>query len=119
MRALVLHPFDPTEAISVVEAAARAGKTDRTIRNWCMERQIGRRLAGQWAVSAVALDMLLAGDDNALEAYLAGDRASDHVVAYYRLRSIAFKHSAQVETPSLVSDISAFADFAVAEAGNT
>ena len=115
MRTLVLHPFDPTEAISVVKAAARAGKSDRTIRNWCMERQIGRRIAGQWAVSAVALDMLLAGDDNALQAYLAGDRLSAPVVEYYRLRSIPIRQIAEVSASSRISD---FADFAVAEAGN-
>ena len=78
MKASVLQPFDPAEAIGVAEAAARSGKSDRTIRNWCMERQIGRRIAGQWAVSAVALDMLLAGDDDSLQAYLAGDRSSGH-----------------------------------------
>ena len=112
----VLHPFDPAEAIGVTEAAVRAGKSERTIRNWCMERQIGRRIAGQWAVSAVALDMLLAGDDHSLQAYLAGDRESDHVVAYYLLRSIPLRSPAR--TPSL-DTVSGFADFAVADAGNT
>ena len=118
MRMFVLQPFDPAEAIGVAEAAARSGKSDRTIRNWCMERQIGRRIAGQWAVSAVALDMLLAGDDDSLQSYLAGDRSSAPVVAYYRLRSIPITWSAQIAAPSSVSDISGFADFAVAEAGN-
>jgi hypothetical protein len=101
--ALVLHPFDPAEAIRVSEAAVRAGKSDRTIRNWCMERQIGRRIAGQWAVSAVALDMLLAGDANALDSYLAGDRKSEHVVGYFNARAIS---------------VSGISDFAVAEAEN-
>ena len=114
----VLHPYEPAEAICITEAAARAGKSDRTIRNWCMERQIGRRIAGQWAVSAVALDMLLAGDEDSLQSYLAGDRSSAPVVAYYRLRSIPIAWLAQVAAPSPVSDISGFADFAVAEAGN-
>jgi hypothetical protein len=95
MKPMVLHPFDPTEAISVTAAAIRADKSDRTIRNWCLERHIGRRIAGQWAVSAVALDMLLAGDDDGLQAYLAGDRASDHVVAYYRERSIPLRPPAR------------------------
>ena len=101
MSALVLHPFDPAEAIRVSEAAVRAGKSDRTIRNWCMERQIGRRIAGQWAVSSVALDMFLAGDDVALDAYLSGDRTSERVAGYFKARAIS---------------VSAISDFAVAEA---
>ena len=115
MRASILQPFDPAEAIGVAEAAARSGKSDLTIRNWCMERQIGRRIAGQWAVSAVALDMLLAGDDDSLQAYLAGDRSSAPIAAYYRLRSIPLTRSVQIAAPSLVSDISAFADGVVTE----
>jgi hypothetical protein len=53
-----LIPFHPAEAIGVTEAAVRVGKTDRTIRNWGLVDQIGRRIA-QWAMSAPALDMLL------------------------------------------------------------
>jgi hypothetical protein len=83
-----LIPYQPAEAISVTEAAERAGKTDRTIRNWCLDHQIGRRIAGHWAVSAPALDMLLAGDNDGLQAYLAGDRTSDRVVSYFEARSI-------------------------------
>jgi len=88
MKAVILHPYDPAEAINIAVAASRAGKCDRTIRNWCLDRQIGRRIAGRWAVSAVALDMLLAGDDDSLQAYLAGDRSSAGVVSYYIARSI-------------------------------
>jgi len=88
MIAVILHPYDPAEAINTTMAANRAGRCDRTIRNWCLDRQIGRRIAGRWAVSAVALDMLLAGDDDSLQAYLAGDRSSARVVSYYIARSI-------------------------------
>jgi hypothetical protein len=83
-----LLPYDPAEAISVKEAARRAGKSERTIRNWCLDRHIGRRIAGRWAVSAPALDMLLAGDDRSLQAYVAGDRASVRVASYFEARSI-------------------------------
>jgi len=41
-----LIPFHPAETITVTEAAERAGKTDRTIRNWCLDHQIGRRIVG-------------------------------------------------------------------------
>src|SRR6516165_11316701 len=50
------------------------GKTDRTNRNWCLDHQIGRRIAGQWAVSAVRL---LSTCCRRRFAYLAGDRTSE------------------------------------------
>jgi hypothetical protein len=108
----ILHPYNPSEAIRIAKAATLAGKSDRTIRNWCRERHIGRRIAGQWAVSVVALDMLLAGDQDSLEAYLAGDRSSATVVSYYAARSIP--------PPSTTAPtVSGSSDFAVAEAGDT
>jgi hypothetical protein len=81
-----LIPFDSREAISVKEAAARAGKSERTVRNWCAKHGIGRRIAdGTWGVSKVALPMLLEGRDQVLGAYLDGVRASCEPVAdYYR-----------------------------------
>jgi len=110
--AAILQPFDPVEAVRITEAAVRAGKSERTIRNWCLDHKIGRRIAGQWAVSAVALDMLLAGDAESLQDYLAGDRVSDRVVSYYRARSIPLRATTS-------SPVSGFSDFAVADAGNT
>lgn len=109
-----LRPFDPAEAIRITKAATLAGKSERTIRNWCRERHIGRRLAGQWAVSVVALDMLLAGDDEGLDAYLAGDRSSARVMSYYAARSIP--PPVIVTTTPPLSEIS---EFAVAEARDT
>src|SRR5262245_13557572 len=113
MKPAVLHPYDPAEAIGIAEAALRADKSTRTLRNWCADHQIGRRIAGQWAVSAIALDMLLASDGAALQAYLAGDRTADCVVSYYRRRSIALPAP---PAPTMVG-VSASAGFAVAEAG--
>jgi len=110
----ILHPYNPGEAIRITKAATLAGKSDRTIRNWCRERHIGRRIAGQWAVSVVALDMLLAGDHESLESYLAGDRSSERVVSYYTARSIPLP-----VTVTITPTVSEFSDFAVAEAGNT
>lgn len=82
---LVLTPFNPREAISVNIAASRAGKSPRTIRLWCEQHGIGRRVAGgPWMVSAVALAMLLDGDAIALASYLSGDRDSDVVAAYFQ-----------------------------------
>jgi hypothetical protein len=113
-RPAVLRPFDPAEAIRITKAATLAGKSERTIRNWCRERHIGRRIAGQWAVSVVALDMLLAGDDEGLNAYLAGDRSSARIVSYYTARSIPLPVIVTVTPP-----VSEFSEFAVAEASDT
>jgi hypothetical protein len=80
----VLIPFDAREAICLKEAAARAGKGETTIRNWCRDHHIGRRVGGGvWMVSCVALAMFLDGDEKALRAYLAGDRASEQVRRYF------------------------------------
>jgi hypothetical protein len=87
--AAILRPFDPAEAISIAEAAERAGKASRTVREWCALHQIGRKIAGRWNVSQVALDMLLEGDHGSLEAYLSGDRTTDRVRLYFARRGIA------------------------------
>jgi hypothetical protein len=81
-----LVPFAKEERISVKEAAAVAGRSERTVRNWCVERGIGRRVGGVWAVSKVALVMWLDGDLAALAAYRdQGARGSSEPVAsYYR-----------------------------------
>jgi hypothetical protein len=113
-RPAVLRPFDPAEAIRITKAATLAGKSERTIRNWCRERHVGRRIGGHWAVSIVALDMLLAGDDEGLDAYLAGDRSSARVLSYYRARNIPIAVNVTM-TPS----VSEFSEFAVAEARDT
>src|SRR3954452_1330101 len=81
----VLIPFHPREAITTAVAARIAGRAERTIRLWCEQHHIGRRVGGgPWMVSRVALTMLLDGDDAALAAYLAGDRSGARVVAYYQ-----------------------------------
>ena len=85
MRTLV--PFAEEERISIRKAAQIARMSERTLRNWCVEHGIGRRIAGgNWAVSRVALAMFLDGDLEALIAYRdRGERASSESVAkYYR-----------------------------------
>ena len=65
-----LVPFDAAEGLTLQQAAAVAGKSQRTLRNWCIEHGIGRRVAdGTWVVSRVALAMLLHGDLDALASY--------------------------------------------------
>ena len=79
----VLRPFHRSEVLSVAEAASMAGKSVRTIRDWCLLRDVGRRIGGRWAVSKVALAMLLDGNKEALAAYLTGDRSSSTIKSYF------------------------------------
>jgi hypothetical protein len=79
-----LKPHIRGEAISLKEAAEIAGRSESTIRNWCNQRGIGRRIAGgKWDVSRIALAMLLDGDGGALAAYLSGERLSVSVKPYF------------------------------------
>ena len=79
----VLRPYHRSEATSVAEAARIAGRSPRTIREWCLRYDIGRRICGQWAVSRIALAMFLDGNKEALAAYLVGDRSSPMVTEYF------------------------------------
>jgi hypothetical protein len=79
----VLRPWNRAEAITTQDAAVIAGKTARTIRGWCHSKSIGRTVGGTIAVSCVALEMHLCGDDEALSMYLAGDRGSPIVRRYF------------------------------------
>ena len=80
----VLTPYDPREGISLATAAKRAGKSETTIRNWCVQHGLGRRVGGGvWVVSQVALAMFLDGDVAALAGYHAGDLSSSRVRQYF------------------------------------
>ena len=86
----ILVPYDIRECISVSHAAQVAGKSESTVRTWCIEKGIARRVAGgPWQVSRVALMMLLDGDLRTLRAYQTGDRESASVIAYYERAGIA------------------------------
>ena len=79
----VLRPYNRSEALPIDEAAQIASRSKRTMREWCLLYDIGRRIQGRWAVSKVALAMLLDGNKEALAAYLAGDRSSPTVAEYF------------------------------------
>jgi len=79
----VLRPFHRSEALTIGEAADIAGRAARTLRGLCLLYDIGRRIQGRWAVSNVALAMLLDGNKEALAAYLAGDRSVPTVAEYF------------------------------------
>lgn len=93
-RWLVMIPYDPAEGICLKEAATRAGKSPRTVSGWCEHHGIGRRVGGGvWCVSQVALAMFLEDDQIALSSYLAGDRESAAVTAYFRRFGLAYLKS--------------------------
>jgi hypothetical protein len=79
----VLRPYHRAEAITTEQAAQIAGRSIRTLREWCLCFDIGRRIGGQWAVSLVALMMHLDGNRDELAAYLRGDRCSRLVTEYF------------------------------------
>ena len=79
----ILRPYNRAEAFSVAEAAFVAKKSKRTIREWALLHDLGRRIGGQWVVSKVALAMWLDGATDALTAYLGGDRSSPRVIHYF------------------------------------
>lgn len=85
---IVLTPYDPREGMSLKQAAARAGKSETTVKNWCLNRGIGRRVAGGvWVVSKPALEMLLDDDHASLAAYHSGDFSPTSLVHIYFQRT--------------------------------
>jgi hypothetical protein len=86
----ILTPFDKRESMSLAEAAKLAGRSDGTLKTWCHQWGIGRRVAGgPWCVSRVALAMLLDGDAAALRAYHSGDRHGPLVAPYFHRLGLA------------------------------
>ena len=81
----ILVPYFPKEAMWLHDAAEFAEVGCSTMRLWCAEYGLGRKLCGgrPWRVSRVALAMHLDGDRAALKAYHGGDRTSALVVGYY------------------------------------
>ncbi len=92
---IVLTPYDPREGMTLKQAADRAGKSETTVKNWCLNRGIGRRVAGGvWVVSRPALEMLLDDDHAALLAYHSGDRSpTSPVRMYFERTKVPYGHS--------------------------
>jgi hypothetical protein len=72
-----LSPYDKREAIPLTAAAKMADVTPETVRLWCLQYRIGRKIVSRWKVSKPALLMLLDGERATLRAYLLGDRGED------------------------------------------
>lgn len=85
----VLLPFNADEALTVSQACVFAKRSAPTMRLWAEDYDIGRRVAGKWMISIVALAMHLDGDRPALALYLSGDRESSSVLDYFARFRIA------------------------------
>ena len=94
----VLRPYNAQEAITTADACRIAGKALRTIVEWCQRYCIGRKVKGRWAVSRVALAMLLDGDEEDLRLYLSGDRQSDSVVNYFHRLNVSLPRRSVIGT---------------------
>ncbi len=87
---LTLIPYDKREGLSLGQAAGIAGKSVGTIRNWCIQHSLGRRVGGGvWVVSKVALAMFLDDDLDALASYHGGDRSGPLVATYFERAGIS------------------------------
>jgi hypothetical protein len=81
---IILVPFDRREGMSLSQASELAGKSESTLRSWCVQHGLGRRVGdGPWVVSRVALAMFLDGDREALGRYHRGERAGALLQPYF------------------------------------
>lgn len=83
--------FGIEEAIPLKAAANIAGKTDETIRRWCVKYGIGRQ-AGPNApieVSIIGLMMVIHGEFDTLELLRAGDRQHPAVKRFLNFVGLA------------------------------
>lgn len=73
------------DIILMKRAEDHAGKTDKTIRNWCRQYGIGRQSCpgAPIEISAPALEMVLEGDMIALELLREGNRTHPRVKRYF------------------------------------
>jgi hypothetical protein len=65
-------PLPQRDWLTVPESAVIAEVSERTIRAWCLDHRIGIMVGGRWRVSRAALNLLLAGDRQALAVYRDG-----------------------------------------------
>lgn len=72
------------EILNIARAADRAKRSTDTIRRWCRDFGIARQSApgAPLEISALALEMVLHGDHEALEKLRAGERSAPEVKRY-------------------------------------
>lgn len=62
--------------IGTREASARAGVSDRTMREWVPRYELGLKIGGRLRVNETLLDVFLEGGEAALDAFRAEEHAS-------------------------------------------
>ena len=83
-----LVPYRSDLALTLREASTRAGRSDNTVRAWCMAHGLGRKIGHAWAIDAAALELFLAGQNDALERYLSGDREHPAIVRTFEFLGV-------------------------------
>lgn len=86
------------EWIRLKEAIARTGLSDRTLRYWCRRHGIGRQSSkgAPIEISLPALEMVMAGDFEALEYLRAGERWHPSVQRVLLYLGLAYSLSERV-----------------------
>ncbi|MER2266692.1 hypothetical protein [Methylobacterium oxalidis] len=79
----ILRPYDPNNAIGIGAARQISGEQRLRLIALAQRYNLGRKIGARWTFSRVALQAFLDGDDEALSAYLAGDRTSPAVLRAY------------------------------------
>lgn len=74
----------PGEGLDISAAAKHSGRSDKCVRRWIRDHAIACRSLdrGPWVVSAVALEMVMHGDQKALELLREGQRSAPEVQRY-------------------------------------
>lgn len=49
----------PQQAIDLIKSEGFGNITDQTMRNWCREYGIGRKIAGRWKINEFALRQII------------------------------------------------------------
>src|ERR1700712_4862571 len=89
----ILKPYTREEAFRLKEASTYIDRCTKTVKRLCNRHGLGRVIGNQMEVSRVALQMYLEEDQAALDLYLAGDRTSTAVTAYFDRLGIALPFS--------------------------
>ena len=75
-----LVPFRLDLVMSLADASERSGRAINTVRTWCAQHHLGRKVGGTWHIDAIAFELYVDGRFDALERYLNGDRAHPEIV---------------------------------------
>ncbi len=96
-----LNPFRADLSWSLPNACERSGNSYNTCRSWCEKHNLGRKIGGSWHVVAVAFQLFLNGQDEALSRYLTGDRSDHEVVEAFERLGVPIEPPKPTRNPAL------------------